>query len=126
MVLDDGEIRLNLYRKVRAKCHRCGRKGRGWSYRSECKRYNVDVACVREMIVESWYDIYVGEKDMMNNMKVPRLRNVLQSSCGRSKGKNKVKKCCEIAGLVVQFVISAVLGDPTVVIAGVVGSLMSS
>jgi len=36
-----------------------------------------------------------------------------------------VKKCCEMAGLAVQFVISAVLGDLTTLIAGVIGSFMS-
>lgn len=33
MVLDDGETKLFLYRKVSSSCHRCGRKGRSWSYR---------------------------------------------------------------------------------------------
>ncbi|KAI9128963.1 hypothetical protein K1719_000446 [Acacia pycnantha] len=42
--------------KARSACHRCERKGR--SYRSECKKYSLHVACVREMIVESWYEIY--------------------------------------------------------------------
>ncbi|KAK4258701.1 hypothetical protein QN277_005122 [Acacia crassicarpa] len=128
MVLDDGEIKLYLYRKARSACHRCGRKGRSWSYRSECKKYSLHVACVREMIVESWYEIYrEGNKGKgLGMMRIPRLKNTLQSSHGsggRSKG--KLRKCCEIAGLAVQFVISAVLGDPTVLIAGVVGSLMS-
>ncbi|KAJ8572298.1 hypothetical protein K7X08_008809 [Anisodus acutangulus] len=41
MVLDDGDVKLYLYRKVSASCHRCGRKGRSWSYRSTCKKYNL-------------------------------------------------------------------------------------
>ncbi|XP_028765814.1 uncharacterized protein LOC114723749 [Neltuma alba] len=128
MVLDDGEIKLYLYRKVSSACHRCGRKGRSWSYRSNCKKYNLHVACVREMLVESWYEIYMESNKGKGSgtARIPRLKNTLQSSHGSSgRSKGKVKKCCEIAGLAVQFVISAVLGDPTVLIAGVVGSLMS-
>lgn len=57
---------------------------------------------------------------------IPSLKNTLQSSHGGSRGsKGKVRKCCEMAGLAVQFVVSAVLGDPTVLIGGIVGSLMS-
>lgn len=55
--------------------------------------------------------------------RIPSLKNTLQTHHHKSRG--KVKKCCEMAGLAVQFVISAVLGDPTTLIAGVIGSLMS-
>lgn len=131
MVLDDGEVKLYLYRKVSAPCHRCGRKGRSWSYRSACKKYNLHVACVREMLVENWHELYFGRgKSNINNTtrrlemnKIPSLRNTLQTP--HQRGKGKMKKCCEMAGLALQFVISAVLGDPTVLIAGVIGGLMS-
>ncbi|XP_058190262.1 uncharacterized protein LOC131307656 [Rhododendron vialii] len=141
MVLDDGEVKLYLYRKVSAACHRCGRKGRSWSYRSTCKKYNLHVACVKEMLVDNWHEIYFGNKtDKGNNMpyynsststrkletSIPSLKNTLQAyHHQKSSSKGKVQKCCELAGLAVQFVISAVLGDPTTLIAGVVGTLMS-
>ncbi|KAF7808573.1 DC1 domain-containing protein [Senna tora] len=48
-----------------------------------------------------------------------------QATSSHRRSRWKVRKCCEIAGLAVQFVISAVLGDSTVLIAGIVGSLMS-
>ncbi|XP_062092698.1 protein VACUOLELESS GAMETOPHYTES [Humulus lupulus] len=136
MVLDDGETKLYLYRKVSSSCHRCGRKGRSWSYRSKCKKYNLHVACVREMLMESWSDIYAGRgkaitsssSSRSNKAKlestIPSLKNTLQTH-HRKSGKGKVKKCCEMAGLAVQFVISAVLGDPTTLIAGLIGSLIS-
>lgn len=132
MVLDDGEIKLYLYMKVGSPCHRCGRKGRSWSYRSACKNYNLHVACVREMLVENWHEIYIGNGRGKGGRKletsIPSLKNTLVTAHNNrrrgSRGK-KVKKCCEIAGLAVQFVISAVLGDPTALIAGIVGSLMS-
>lgn len=127
MVLDDGEVKLYLYRKVSSSCHRCGRKGRSWSYRSKCKKYNLHVACVKEMLVETWHE-FLGSHGKSNSRKlemtrIPSLRNMLQTHHHKSRG--KVKKCCEMAGLAVQFVISAVLGDPTTLIAGVIGSLMS-
>lgn len=137
MVLDDGETKLYLYRKVSSSCHRCGRKGRSWSYRSTCKKYNLHVACVREMLMESWADIYAGRGKALSSSRstntyantkletrIPSLKNTLQTH-HRKSGKGKVKKCCEMAGLAVQFVISAVLGDPTALIAGLIGSLIS-
>ncbi|XP_050231559.1 uncharacterized protein LOC126680475 [Mercurialis annua] len=154
MVLDDGEIKLYLYRKVSATCHKCGRKGRSWSYRSSCKKYNLHVACVKDMLVENWSELYLGRTNNNNNNinnsfnnksndfyygkgnyssygsrkleinRIPSLKNALQTHHRKSKG-GKVQKCCEMAGMAVQFVVSAVLGDPTTLIAGVIGSLMS-
>ncbi|KAI3789376.1 hypothetical protein L2E82_02169 [Cichorium intybus] len=128
-MLDDGEVKLYLCRKVRSACHRCGGKGRSWSYRSMCKKYNLHVACAKEMLVESWDDICYGEVGMYGQSwkvetKIPSLRGTLIKSYHK-KSKGKMKKCCQIAGLVVQFVISAVLGDPTTLIAGIVGALLS-
>ncbi|KAM1382247.1 hypothetical protein ACFX2F_034732 [Malus domestica] len=129
MVLDDGEVKLYLYRKVSSSCHRCGRKGRSWSYRSKCKKYNLHVAYVKEMLVETWHEFLGshGNKSTSSRKlemtRIPSLKNTLQNHHRRSKG--KVKKCCEMAGLAVQFVISAVLGDPTTLIAGVIGNFMS-
>ncbi|GAA0141205.1 hypothetical protein Leryth_004340 [Lithospermum erythrorhizon] len=132
MMLDDGETKLFLYRKVTTECHRCGRRGRSWTYRSTCKKYNLHVACVKEMLVDSWKELYLGKgklmsKDLEMINRVPTLKGVLQSHHAyHSKSKKgKVQKCCEMAGLALQFIVSAVLGDPTTLIAGVVGSLMS-
>ncbi|KAK7312370.1 hypothetical protein VNO77_36171 [Canavalia gladiata] len=123
-VLDDGEVKLYLYRKVSSSCHRCGRKGRSWSYRSKCKSYNLHVACVREMLVENWHEVYVGgSKGRMNT--IPRLNNTLHVPHNARRSKRKVKKCCEIAGFALQFVISALLGDPTPLIAAIVASFIS-
>ncbi|CAL0318616.1 unnamed protein product [Lupinus luteus] len=130
MLLDDGETKLYLYRKVSSPCHRCGQKGRSWSYRSKCKKYNLHVACVRDMIVESWHEVYVGRsngKKMVENNGIPSLKNSLTSvhNSSRNNKGGKVRKCCEIAGFALQIVVSAVLGDPTALIAGIAGSLMS-
>ncbi|KAL8189110.1 hypothetical protein R6Q57_029371 [Mikania cordata] len=146
-MLDDGEVKLYLCKKVGSACHKCGKKGRSWSYRSTCKKYNLHVACAKEMLAESWHDIYycgarIGEygdygpygNDMYGQkpqnwkleMNFPSLKGTLQSYHKRGpKRKEKLKKCCQIAGLAVKFVISAILGDPTTLIAGVVGALLS-
>ncbi|XP_010243310.1 PREDICTED: uncharacterized protein LOC104587404 [Nelumbo nucifera] len=125
-VLDDGEVKLYLYRKVSSACHKCGRKGRSWSYRSSCKKYNLHVACVREILVESWHELYFGRG---NGNGIKKLETRIPSLKGtfnvQHRSKGKVKKCCEMAGMAIQFIISAVLGDPTTLIAGVVGSLIS-
>ncbi|XP_039037905.1 uncharacterized protein LOC120175333 [Hibiscus syriacus] len=125
MVLDDGEVKLYLHRRVREACHRCEHKGRSWSYGSGCKKYNLHVACVRKMLVENWHELHFGHgKGSTRKLetRIPSLKNTLQMPHKRSKG--KAKKCCEMAALTLQFVISAVLGDPTALIAGVIGSLM--
>ncbi|XP_057492999.1 protein VACUOLELESS GAMETOPHYTES-like [Actinidia eriantha] len=137
MMLDDGEVKLYLYRKVSAPCLRCGRKGRSWSYRSTCKKYNLHVACVKEMLVENWHELYSnsvgsggdngGDTSTTRRLdtRIPSLRGTLETHQHQKSSKGKVKKGCEMAGLAVQFVISAVLGDPTTLIAGVVGTLLS-
>nr|CAD1828247.1 unnamed protein product [Ananas comosus var. bracteatus] len=146
----DGQVvRLYLYRKVGAACHQCGRKGHGWSYRSGCKNYNLHVACVTEMLVDSWYEIYYGVNNGGNSSwnnngtrgiagannsnggmygvggnsnRIPSIRGVGKN---HYRGKGKVKRCCELAAMAVQVIISAVLGDPTAIIAGVIGSFIS-
>ena len=69
--LHDGEVSLYLYRKVSAPCHKCGRKGRSWSYRSKCKKYNLHVACVMEMLMENWQNIYVGRGERRISSEAP-------------------------------------------------------
>ena len=122
MVLDDGESKLYLYRKVSASCQKCGRKGRSWSYRSSCKKYNLHVACVKDMLVENWQG-YLGEKSVRKfDTRIPSLKNTLPT---QNKSKTKTKKGLQMAGLALQFVMSAVLGDPTTLIAGVIGTMIS-
>lgn len=80
--------------------------------------------------MESWHEIYFGMHMRRGNnngkleTRIPSLKGTLQSYHRKSKG-TKMKKCCEMAALALQFVISAVLGDPTSLIAAVVASLMS-
>lgn len=111
MEISDGEMKMFLYRKVWSKCYKCGKRGRSWSYRSKCKKYSLHVACVREMVLESW----------MNNETVPFGRLLVGERSNR-KGKEVIKKGCEVA---LQIVVSAILGDPcSALVAGVVGSFI--
>ena len=138
-----GGVRLRLHPDSRAgaACHRCGHRGRSWSYRSHCGSFSLHVACVVDMLVESWHGVgrrkgvYDGGLVVPGGggYRVPAIRGAAKSvhasrgggyaSWGRKKG--KVKRCCEIAGFAGQVVISAVLGDPTALIAGAIGSLIA-
>ncbi|XP_072952042.1 protein VACUOLELESS GAMETOPHYTES-like [Typha angustifolia] len=141
-----GGARLFLYKKTGSTCHRCGRRGRSWSYRSACKSYNLHVACVTEMLVDSWQEIYYGKRGVAavpasggsyggsyqdrgaggsyggSYVRIPSIRGVGKN---HHRGKGKVKRCCEVAAMAVQVIISAVLGDPTAIIAGIIGSFIS-
>ncbi|KAK6143499.1 hypothetical protein DH2020_023847 [Rehmannia glutinosa] len=106
--------------------------GRSWSYRSSCKKYNLHVACVKEMLVDSWHELYNGGAGGNNYTgsrksegRIPNLKATLETHINHTKSKGKAQKCCEVAGLALQFVVSAVLGDPTTLIASLVGTLMS-
>ncbi|ERN11419.1 hypothetical protein AMTRI_Chr03g43490 [Amborella trichopoda] len=125
-VLNDGERNLYLSLKVSAACHRCGRKGIGWSYRSECKKYNLHVSCVKDMLMESWQEIYDSGAKKINELqtRIPKLKGQVRSYHGNAKG-GKVMKCCEMAGMAIKVIVSAILGDPTAIIGAVVGALIS-
>uniref|UniRef100_A0A0D9Y128 DC1 domain-containing protein n=1 Tax=Leersia perrieri TaxID=77586 RepID=A0A0D9Y128_9ORYZ len=132
-----GGVRLYLHPKAAAACHRCGNRGRSWTYRSGCKSYSLHVACVVDLLVDSWHAVGRnkgggGGGNLYDAVRVPVIRGAGKSSHGGRGGgggywgrKGKVKRCCEIAGFAAQVVISAVLGDPTALIAGVIGSLIA-
>lgn len=125
-VLDDGEHNLYLCLKLSSSCHRCGCKGGGWSYRSKCKSYSLHVACVKELLVESWQAMYLNvDKNKVREMqtRIPTLKGTLKNHHGGRGG--KVKKCCEMAAGAVSIIVSAILGDPSALIAAVIGGFMS-
>lgn len=123
--LDDGERNLYLCTKLSHSCHFCGLKGIGWSYRSECKNYNLHVACVKELLVESWQAMYLNiDKNKMRDMQT-RIPSLKETLVNRHKVKGgKVRRCCQIAGGAIRIIVSAILGDPTAIIAGVVGGFI--
>ncbi|CAM8976093.1 unnamed protein product [Rhodiola kirilowii] len=126
-VLDDGEHDLYLSLKLTSPCHKCGRKGSGWAYRTDCKTYNLHVACVKELLVESWQVMYLNiDKNKMKELqtRLPSLKGTLKSHHkGHKHG--KVMKCCQMAGGAVKIIVSAILGDPTAIIGAAIGSFIS-
>ncbi|CAN0910532.1 hypothetical protein LINGRAHAP2_LOCUS26338 [Linum grandiflorum] len=125
VVIHDGEVKLYLYRKVSASCHKCGRKGRSWSYRSTCKKYNLHVACVKDLLIENWPELCSNAHNNYYSKNNSNSYSMMNTVNVQHKSRGKVKRCCEVAGLAVQFIVAAVLGDPTALIAGVVGGLIS-
>lgn len=83
--------------------------------------------------MDSWHELYDGigggggrRSTYGDGRRIPSLKATLETHVHHTKTKfGKAQKCCEVAALALQFVVSAVLGDPTALIAGVVGSLMS-
>ncbi|GAB4838695.1 hypothetical protein Ancab_028238 [Ancistrocladus abbreviatus] len=124
--LNDGEVNLYLCIKLSGPCHYCGGKGPGWGYRSRCKTYNLHVSCVKKLLVESWEAMYLNvDKNKVREMqtRIPSLRGMLSNRHGERVG--KLRKCCRIAGTAVSIIVSAILGDPTALIASVIGGLLS-
>ncbi|OVA01045.1 Protein kinase C-like [Macleaya cordata] len=124
-VLDDGKHNLYLSLKLSSSCHRCGGKGPGWAYRSECKSYNLHVSCVKEMLLESWQAMYLKvDKNKVREIqtRIPTLKGNVKNS--RNGGGGKVKKYTQMAGSAVSVIVSAILGDPTALIAAAVGGLI--
>ncbi|KAM7258129.1 hypothetical protein ACFE04_013870 [Oxalis oulophora] len=128
-VLDDGETNIYLCMKISDCCLKCGGKGHGWAYRSKCRSYNLHVACVKELMMESWQAMCLNldkKKAREVQSKIPSLKETLKNHHRGSKGGNgKLKKCCEIAGGAIRLIVGAMLGDPSAVIAAVVGGFIS-
>lgn len=126
-VLDDGERSFGLRGRLSRPCHLCGRKGPGWAYRSSCKTYSLHVSCVKAMLVESWEAMYLNvDEDRVREMqtRIPSLKNLVRAHHVERAG-GTVGKCCELAKGAVRLIVSAILGDPTTIIAGVVQSLIT-
>ncbi|XVF67095.1 hypothetical protein PTKIN_Ptkin10aG0093000 [Pterospermum kingtungense] len=126
-VLDDGEHNLYLCLKLSSSCHHCGGQGRGWSYRSQCKSYNLHVSCVKELLAESWQAMYLAaDKNKVREMqtRIPSLKGTTLKTRHGGRG-GKVKKCSQMAAGAVRLIVSAILGDPTAIIAAVVAGFMS-
>ncbi|XP_073005918.1 uncharacterized protein [Typha latifolia] len=141
-----GGPKLFLSNKTGAECQRCERKGRSrsWSYRSACKSYNLHVACVKDMLVDGWQEIYDGQRGLAEVPAAGGDFQVVLAAAGGSYGgsyvtkpsttglgmnpyrkKGKVKRCCELLVMAVRVIISALLGDPTAIIAAVITSFIS-
>ncbi|KAF8025976.1 hypothetical protein BT93_F2724 [Corymbia citriodora subsp. variegata] len=128
-VLDDGNNVLYLSKSISGPCLHCGGKGSGpgWAYKSQSRSYNLHVSCVKKLLVESWLASYFK----VDQNKVQELHTKIPSLSGASRTNARVKgdtmkKYLQMAGGAVQLVVSAILGDPTAIIAGVLRGFISS
>lgn len=126
-VLNDGERNLYLCLKLSNSCYCCGGKGPGWSYRSKCKTYNLHVSCVKKLLLENWQAMHLkvdSNKVRELQTRIPSLGGTLKDHHGGGRGGGKASKCSQIATGAISAVVSAILGDPTAIIAAAVGALL--
>ncbi|KAK6143495.1 hypothetical protein DH2020_023843 [Rehmannia glutinosa] len=124
-VLDDGDIKLYLYSSVREKGEELElqillqevQPPRG------VREGNAGGQLARTLQWRCRGNNYTGSRK--SEGRIPNLKATLETHINHTKSKGKAQKCCEVAGLALQFVVSAVLGDPTTLIASLVGTLMS-
>ncbi|RWR76077.1 Cysteine/Histidine-rich C1 domain-containing protein [Cinnamomum micranthum f. kanehirae] len=128
-LLHDGSLDLRLcWKKLSRPCDKCQKKGSGWSYRSDCKRYNLHVACAKELLMEAWDAIHRNEdenKVREIQTRLPKME-VVAKNHHRDKGKGgggKILKWARTFAVAVRVVVSALLGDPTAIIAAVASSI---
>ncbi|XP_077236734.1 uncharacterized protein LOC143878318 [Tasmannia lanceolata] len=119
-IVGDGRRNLYLCKKLSSPCIHCGVKGLGWSYRSECKNYNLHVACVKELKVENWLAMYLNVDknkvtEIQTRIPVPPHRGTLENH-GRMRG-GKVYKWCKIGVKLIGVIVSVILGHPTPIFA---------
>ncbi|RVW48406.1 hypothetical protein CK203_069577 [Vitis vinifera] len=126
-VLNDGERNLYLCLKLSNSCYCCGGKGPGWSYRSKCKTYNLHVSCVKKLLLDNWQAMHLkvdSNKVRELQTRIPSLGGTLKDHHGGGRGGGKASKCSQIATGAISAVVSAILGDPTAIIAAAVGALL--
>lgn len=98
--LEDRKKKLSLSKEKTNSCLKCKKERSCWSYKSSHGGYTLHVPCAREMLVESW-------------------RN------GEGKGRLQAPHKRTMLLLALRFMISALVGDPSTVIAAIFHSLMS-
>lgn len=81
---------------------------------------------MKALLVESWEAVYLNiDKDRVREMqtRIPSLKNLMGAHHIERGG--KMRKCCEVAKGAVRLIVSAILGDPTAIIAGVIQSFIA-
>ncbi|KAL2517056.1 Cysteine/Histidine-rich C1 domain family protein [Abeliophyllum distichum] len=118
----DGTI-FDLVTKVSSKCGKCGKKKisrdekfiLGWSYISQCKKYHFHVYCITEMVHEA----YMKHGDLaLENID---LRELVRYNRNRSGGNTFFM----MIKTFIKILLSALLGDPTMLASNVLVELFS-
>ncbi|CAI9784544.1 unnamed protein product [Fraxinus pennsylvanica] len=119
-IVIDGTI-FDLKTKVSSKCGKCGKRKisrdqknvLGWSYVSPCEKNHFHVFCLTEMVQE----VYMKYGDLaLENMD---LRELVRSNRNRRRGNTFLSTIKSF----VKILLSALLGDPTMLISNVVVEL---
>ncbi|KAL5710871.1 hypothetical protein ACHQM5_021382 [Ranunculus cassubicifolius] len=120
-VLQSEGVELRLHKNVVSKCIRCGCRNlwgeeKGWSYQSRCKNYHIHVSCMKDLVKkeveEKWNRYFSGDESSSNlGVNVCDVVNCESGSMGLWRSRS-----WKIAAVVLNVVISIVLGNPLGVI----------
>lgn len=122
------DVEFNLHEKVKGRCMWCKKKNindsgqdNGWSYISECGEYHVHVACVTEIALESWYRSggNTSEQSLALKMNLKEIQ-----ARGRGNG-GRGNKFWRILKILIQTIVSIVIGDPTTILASLFVQLIA-
>ncbi|KAK9189737.1 hypothetical protein WN943_018336 [Citrus x changshan-huyou] len=126
-------IKFKLRNKVSSKCIWCKKKNlegtvsgiRGWSYVSECKEYHFHVHCAMDMVIDGWRNGAFNYQDgnslaALENLELPVLRQHLSGNRRRS------SKFMKVVKIVFKTIAGILLGDPTVVLTGLLVDVVAN
>ncbi|KAG1337885.1 putative DC1 [Cocos nucifera] len=137
-MIEDGEMKLVLHRKVTSKCYRCGKKelrksAKSWSYMSTCKKCHLHVACVKEILLENWEKKHPHagkfkckvetENSLALESKDSKLQIVVQN---KERKPGKLTKFMKMLKVAITLIMAAVVGDPTALVATLIASLINN
>lgn len=131
-----GEGKLcKLRKKTSSECYKCGTKDveferKSWSYVSSGKEFHLHVACVKDMLLESWENEFPamrsGEMEVSDEKALARREPKLHIEVGKmKKGRGKFAKYKKIVKIALTFIMAAVVGDPTALVIGLFSSLLT-
>nr|XP_023918194.1 heat shock 70 kDa protein-like [Quercus suber] len=107
-------------RKTESKCARCNQI-KGWSYVSECGKFNFHVYCTWEMLFElikkKGKSISIDDLPL-ENLELPIERQQLKRNSGMGKMLLKMVK------VILQTIVSILIGDPTTALASILVNLI--
>ena len=107
-------------RKTESKCARCNQI-KGWSYVSECGKFNFHVYCTWEMLFElirkKGKSISIDDLSL-ENLELPIQRQQLKRNSGMGKMLLKMVK------VILQTIVSILIGDPTTALASILVNLI--
>ncbi|KAJ4719866.1 Cysteine/Histidine-rich C1 domain family protein [Melia azedarach] len=120
-------VKFDLSDKVSLKCIWCKKKKlegtvsgiRGWSYVSKCEEYHFHVYCATEMMLDGWQNgAFNDDRSLaLENLELPTDRRL---STNRRRGNKFIK----MVKMVFRTIIGILLGDPTVILAGLLVELI--